>query len=123
MVAVVVSSAANKSSCVALESGEVGVLRSSFKWRCFGYFWMKGPAYMVGEITRISDSIQFSTSCIKSVGFLPIDEIVGPIEIVIKPGFLMKEFFGQHSPELTAIGTTTEPVSTANRAPPPLYLP
>ena len=44
----------------------------------------------------------------------------GPIDTVIVPGRLMKAFRGQHSPELTAIGTTGTPVRMARRAPPDL---
>src|SRR5450756_1011535 len=74
-------------------------------------------------MTCISDSIQFSTCCIMPSGVWPSDEIGLPIETVIRPGRLINEFLGQHSPELCAIGTTTAPVAIARRVPPLLYLP
>jgi hypothetical protein len=57
---------------------------------------------------------------LSSSALSPVLSMVAPIETVIKPGILMKAFRGQHSPELTAMGTTGEPVRIASRAPPDL---
>src|SRR3546814_13560749 len=66
-------------------------------------------------ISTLTDTLFPYTTLFRSIGL--------PIDTVTRPGRLTKEFFGQHSPALCAIGTTTVLVSTARRAPPPLYLP
>ncbi|MNT63984.1 hypothetical protein D3C72_2018460 [compost metagenome] len=46
------------------------------------------------------------------------EAIGGPTEIVTVPGYFRNELRGHTRPELTAIGSTQAPVSTARRAPP-----
>ena len=74
--------------------------------------------YAAESITRISVSIQFSTSRITTEGFLSLVVISGPMETVTIPGYFKKLFLGQTWPALWAIGIISAAVSTASLAPP-----
>ena len=76
--------------------------------------------YASGSRRRISASIQASTSCISSAGSRPVLGIGLPMDTSTTPGCLMKALRGQHLAEVTAIGITGAPVSTARRVPPVL---
>ena len=69
---------------------------------------------------RISVSIHSSTSWLSCSDVLPVTEMTGPHETVIRPGCLMKGFLGQQRPELTATGTMGVSFFSASRAPPDL---
>ena len=69
-------------------------------------------------MTRISASIQLSTSRCNSSAGLFLELIAGPIEKMTVPGCLIKLFLGQQRPALCAMGTTKASVALAKRVPP-----
>src|SRR5690554_3367233 len=72
------------------------------------------PPYRSGFRTRISPSIQASTSRLISAALRPAVGIAGPTETVIMPDFLMKACRGQYSPALWAIGIIGASVALAS---------